>query len=49
MGRSHGRASFETFSHKKSVLRRGSGYDSSHLEPPFNDMHIAFMKGMLGS
>ena len=35
MGAYHGRHSFETFSHRKSVLTRGLRFDPSFLYPPY--------------
>jgi acyl-CoA reductase-like NAD-dependent aldehyde dehydrogenase len=35
MGAYHGRHSFETFSHRKSVLTRGFRFDPSFLYPPY--------------
>jgi aldehyde dehydrogenase (NAD+) len=37
MGAYHGRASFETFSHKKSVLVKGTSIDPALRYPPYTD------------
>lgn len=47
MGSYHGKTSFDTFSHKKSILKRGSIFDSSYRNPPYNDIQIAFLKEMI--
>jgi aldehyde dehydrogenase (NAD+) len=47
MGSYHGKTSFDTFSHKKSVLKRGGVFNSSYRNPPYNDMQIAFVKEMI--
>jgi len=47
MGSYHGKTSFDTFSHKKSILKRGSIYDSSYRNPPYNDIQIVFLKEMI--
>ncbi|HHW70224.1 MAG TPA: aldehyde dehydrogenase [Clostridiales bacterium] len=36
MGRYHGKASFDTFSNKKSVLESGFTFDTSQRYPPYN-------------
>ncbi|CAG7816277.1 unnamed protein product [Allacma fusca] len=45
-GSYHGKSSFDTFSHKKSVLVRGFGYFSEKLGearyPPYNDSSLRF-------
>jgi len=47
MGSYHGRATFNTFSHRKSILKRASTYDSSYRNPPYNEMQISFVKSMV--
>ena len=37
MGGYHGRYSFETFSHRKAVLTRGTGFDPKLMYPPYTD------------
>jgi aldehyde dehydrogenase (NAD+) len=37
MGAYHGRHTFETFSHRKSVLTRGRRFDPSFLYPPYGE------------
>jgi aldehyde dehydrogenase (NAD+) len=38
MGAYHGRHSFETFSHRKSVLSRGLRFDPSWMYPPYSKL-----------
>jgi aldehyde dehydrogenase (NAD+) len=47
MGSYHGKTSFDTFSHKKSILKRGSSFNSSYRNPPYNDIQISFVKEMI--
>ena len=47
MGSYHGKKSFDTFSHKKSVLKRANIFNSSYRNPPYNDLQIAFVKEMI--
>ena len=47
MGSYHGKTSYDTFSHRKSILKRGSIFSSSYRNPPYNDMQIAFVKEMI--
>jgi len=47
MGSYHGKTTFDTFSHKKSVLKRGGIFNSSYRNPPYNDIQIAFVKEMI--
>ena len=44
MGAYHGRASFETFSHPKSVLTRGTRFDPKIMYPPYTRLKTAIMK-----
>ena len=44
MGAYHGRASFETFSHHKSVLTRGTRFDPKIMYPPYTRLKTAIMK-----
>jgi aldehyde dehydrogenase (NAD+) len=44
MGAYHGRASFETFSHRKSVLRRGTRFDPKFMYPPYTRLKTALIK-----
>jgi aldehyde dehydrogenase (NAD+) len=37
MGAYHGRAGFEAFSHRKSVLNRGTLLDAPVIYPPYTD------------
>ncbi|MBW2396628.1 MAG: hypothetical protein JRG95_20440 [Deltaproteobacteria bacterium] len=36
-GAYHGRHSFETFSHRKTVMKRGFRFDLKLLYPPYSD------------
>jgi len=45
MGMVHGRAGFEALSHKKSILKRKSAYDSTYRNPPYNETVLALLKG----
>jgi len=44
MGAYHGRASFETFSHRKSVLVRGTRFDPKFIYPPYTRLKTALIK-----
>lgn len=46
-GAYHGRHSFETFSHRKSVLTRGFGFDPSLMYPPYKDWKKKLFKRAL--
>ncbi len=46
MGRYHGKASFDTFSHKKSVLKKANWLDVPLRYPPYKD-HIKLLKKLL--
>jgi aldehyde dehydrogenase (NAD+) len=47
MGAYHGRHSFETFSHRKSVLTRGLRFDPSFLYPPYTSWKTRLMRRFL--
>lgn len=47
MGAYHGRTSFETFSHRKSVLRRGYRPDMPLRYPPFTERKRAWLRRLL--
>jgi len=47
MGAYHGRFSFETFSHRKSVLSRGLRFDPSFLYPPYGRWKTKLAKWLL--
>jgi aldehyde dehydrogenase (NAD+) len=47
MGRYHGLAGFETFSHQKSVLRRPFWLDLKLRYPPYKT-NLALLKRLLG-
>ncbi|MBU1385714.1 MAG: aldehyde dehydrogenase family protein [Alphaproteobacteria bacterium] len=46
MGAYHGRFSFETFSHRRAVLRRGFALDASIRYPPFTRAKLALLRRM---
>lgn len=46
MGAYHGKAGFETFSHRKSVLRKPASFDPSFAYPPFSAVMQRFMRLM---
>ncbi|RYZ89209.1 MAG: aldehyde dehydrogenase family protein [Proteobacteria bacterium] len=43
MGNYHGRRSFETFTHSKGILSKGTWPDFSIRYPPYNDDHIKWL------
>jgi aldehyde dehydrogenase (NAD+) len=45
MGMVHGRAGFEAFSHKKSILKRKNAYNSTYRNPPYSEAALAFLRG----
>ncbi len=47
MGAYHGRASFETFSHRKSVLSKSTAIDPPLLYPPYTKMKAKLIKHLL--
>ena len=44
MGAYHGRATFEVFSHHKSVLTRGTRFDPKLMYPPYSKWKAALIK-----
>ena len=46
-GAYHGRASFETFSHRKSVMTKPTRFDMKLLYPPYGRLKTALVKRML--
>ncbi|WP_405218156.1 aldehyde dehydrogenase family protein [Agrococcus sp. Ld7] len=49
MGRYHGRFSFETFSHRKAVLSKGTAIDTLRLiYPPFTQLRASLTKRIMG-
>ena len=46
-GAYHGRASFETFSHRKSVMTKPTRFDLKLLYPPYGRLKTALVKRML--
>ena len=48
MGAYHGRHSFETFSHRKSVLsRKSTRFDPKMLYPPYGSLKLKLVKKFL--
>lgn len=47
MGAYHGRHSFETFSHRKAVLKRGFRFDLKMMYPPYTEFRTKMTKKML--
>ncbi len=47
MGAYHGRYSFETFSHRKAVLRRGFKFDLKMMYPPYTEFRTKMTKKIL--
>jgi aldehyde dehydrogenase (NAD+) len=47
MGAYHGRHTFETFSHRKAVLRRGFRFDLKMMYPPYTERRTKLVKRML--
>ena len=47
MGAYHGRYSFETFSHRKAVLRRGFKFDLKMMYPPYTEFRTRMTKKIL--
>ena len=47
MGASHGRSSFETFTHRKAVLKRGLRFDLKMMYPPYSKFGTKMVKKMV--
>jgi aldehyde dehydrogenase (NAD+) len=47
MGAYHGQHSFETFSHRKAVLRRGFRFDLKLMYPPYTEKRTKMVKKMM--
>ena len=47
MGAYHGRHTFETFSHRKAVLKRGFRFDLKMMYPPYTEFRTKMTKKML--
>ncbi|MEY2984146.1 MAG: hypothetical protein RLZZ568_763 [Cyanobacteriota bacterium] len=47
MGSYHGKASFDTFSHYKSVLKKGFRFDFNWRYPPYTEKNLAIMRRLL--
>ncbi|GAB2270367.1 Aldehyde dehydrogenase 3 member H1 [Dionaea muscipula] len=48
MGAYHGKFSFDTFSHKKSVLYRSFVADAAMRYPPYNERKLRLLKALMG-
>jgi aldehyde dehydrogenase (NAD+) len=44
IGSYHGKDSFDTFSHKKSVMKKSTKFNLSFLYPPYSDKSIKMLK-----
>ncbi len=44
IGSYHGKDSFDTFSHKKSVMKKSTKFNLSFLYPPYSDKSISMLK-----
>lgn len=47
MGAYHGRASFETFSHRKGVLKKPTSIDPKIMYPPYDDAKVKWIKRLM--
>jgi aldehyde dehydrogenase (NAD+) len=47
MGAYHGRASFETFSHRKPVMRKSTWIDLRIIYPPYGKLKTRIVKKMI--
>lgn len=47
MGSYHGKASFDTFTHQKSVLKKGFRFDLNWRYPPYTEKNLAIMRRLL--
>lgn len=47
LGAYHGRASFETFSHRKSVLKKPTWFDPWFFYPPYNDSKRTWIRRLI--
>jgi acyl-CoA reductase-like NAD-dependent aldehyde dehydrogenase len=47
MGAYHGRSTFDTFSHQKSVMRRGTWLDIKLMYPPYGESKLNMIKKLL--
>ncbi len=48
MGAYHGRATFETFSHRKAVVTKGTRFDPKMMYPPYGAIRTRLIKRLLG-
>jgi aldehyde dehydrogenase (NAD+) len=47
MGAYHGQHSFDTFSHKKAVMKKGTMVDPSIMYPPYTDSKQGWLKRLM--
>ena len=48
IGNYHGKASFDTFSHYKSVLKKGLWFDQNWRYPPYKEGKLSLLKRIIG-
>jgi aldehyde dehydrogenase (NAD+) len=48
-GAYHGRAGFETFSHRKAVLRRPTIFDTALRYPPYSEKRLKMLRKIIGA
>jgi len=48
MGAYHGKASFDVFTHHKSVLKKGTFLDPDFIYPPYKESKLKWVKRLLG-
>ncbi len=48
IGNYHGKASFDTFSHYKSVLKKGLWFDQNWRYPPYKEGQLSLLKRIIG-
>jgi aldehyde dehydrogenase (NAD+) len=48
MGAYHGKASFDTFSHRKAVVSKGTRFDPKMMYPPYGSFKTKLIKRLLG-
>ena len=47
MGAYHGKHSFDTFSHRKAVLKKPTAVDPSIMYPPYTDSKETWMRRLM--
>lgn len=47
IGSYHGEQSFKTFSHKKSILKKGNKFNTTMMYPPYNEKQLNLIKKFL--